>query len=50
MKTLEIKKGEYIKNNKGHRYIVTYVSKVRNLVILEDGSRYGYEYALELQS
>lgn len=51
MKTTEnaIVKGASIKNNKGQYSVVTYVSEKRNSVILADGSRYGYTFALSLQ-
>lgn len=45
----KIVKGMSIKNNKGHYSEVTFASEKRNSVILADGSRYGYNYALELQ-
>jgi uncharacterized membrane protein len=45
-----IKKGMTIKNNKGHYSIVVYASQKNNIVSLEDGSRYGYNYAIQLNS
>ena len=50
MKTITtIKKGMSIKNNKGHYSEVAFASEKRNSVILSDGSRYGYKFAIELQ-
>lgn len=45
----KIVKGMTIKNNKGHYSEVVYASEKRNSVILKDGSRYGYNFAMELQ-
>ena len=46
----EIKKGQSIKNKKGHYSTDIYASRKRNLVTLADGSRYGYEFAISLQN
>jgi hypothetical protein len=45
-----IKKGMTIKNNKGQYSTVVYSSKKKNIVSLSDGSRYGYNYAIQLNS
>jgi hypothetical protein len=49
MKAIEMKKGMLVKNNKGNLSEVIYCSKKRNSVILKDGSRYGYDFAVSLQ-
>jgi len=51
MKNLtSITKGQFIKNMNGRTSEVTYVSEKRNLVILEDGSRYSIAYALQINN